>query len=229
MRDSVEKVAGALAAKIEAGEWENGYRLPPERTLASEHGMARNTLRLALGRLEERGLIVREVGRGTFVRAETRPEPTGGLHGKMRNASPADLMEVRLIIEPQIAMLAATRASAKELATIEAALRESLLAKGTAAFEHWDTVLHLAIARASHNGLLADYCETIGQARNQPRWHHLKQKSTTPALRHLYDGHHSAVVTALRERDADGARRAMVEHLSIVRDNLLGAARLAAS
>jgi DNA-binding FadR family transcriptional regulator len=224
MRNSVGKVASTLAAKIESGEWEDGYRLPPERTLAAEHGMARNTLRQALDELEKRRLIVRQVGRGTFVRAEGRSEPAAGILARMRNASPADLMEVRQIVEPQVAHLAATRANAQDLGAIETALRQSLLAKGTAEFEHWDAALHLAIARASRNALLADYCEAIGVVRNQARWHHLKQKTTTPELRHLYDRHHSALVTALRERDADAARRAMIEHLAVIRDNLIGAA-----
>src|SRR5262245_14426772 len=68
MRDSVQKIALGLSAKIESGEWADGFRLPPERRLAAEHGLARNTLRQALAALEQRGLIVRHVGRGTFVK-----------------------------------------------------------------------------------------------------------------------------------------------------------------
>src|SRR5689334_10396174 len=123
MRDSVRKITLEFSAKIESGEWTDGYRLPPERSLAADQGLARNTLRQALAALEQKGLIVRQVGRGTFVRAESRPAPTDGLLAKMRNASPVDLIELRLIIEPQAAVLAATRASAEDLASIEAALR----------------------------------------------------------------------------------------------------------
>ena len=109
MRDSVQKIAFDLSAKIESGEWADGFRLPPERSMAAEHGLARNTLRQALAALEQRGLIVRQVGRGTFVKAESRPALADGLLAKMRNASPVDLIEVRLIIEPQAAALAAER------------------------------------------------------------------------------------------------------------------------
>jgi DNA-binding FadR family transcriptional regulator len=223
MRDSVQKIALDLSAKIESGEWADGYRLPPERHMAAEHGLARNTLRQALAALEQRGLIVRHVGRGTFVKAESRPALADGLLAKMRNASPSDLIEVRLIIEPQAAALAATRASAEDLATIELALRQSVLAKGTAEFEHWDAALHLAIFRATKNSLLIDYCEAITNIRNQPRWHRLKQRTVTPATRHSYDRHHSTIVTALRERDAETAKKAMLEHLSMVREHLIGA------
>jgi len=224
MRDSVRKIALDLSAKIESGEWADGFRLPPERRLAAEHGLARNTLRQALETLEQRGLIVRQVGRGTFVRAQARSGLADGLLAKMRNASPVDLIEVRLIIEPQAAVLAATRASGEDLAAIEAALRQSVLAKGTAEFEHWDAALHLAIFRATKNSLLVDYCDAITSIRNQPRWHRLNQRAITPASRPAYDRHHSAIVTALRERDAEMARKAMIEHLTTVREHLLGAA-----
>lgn len=224
MRDSIQKIAAEMTAKIESGEWADGYRLPPERSLAAAHGLARNTLRQALDSLEARGLIVRQVGRGTFVKAEGQSAPADALLAKMRNASPAELIEVRLMIEPQAAQLAATRASAEDLAAIETALRQSVLAKGTAEFEHWDATLHLAIFRATKNSLLIDYCDAITAVRNQPKWHRLKQRTVTPASRHAYDRHHSAIVTALRERDAESARKAMVEHLATVREHLLGAA-----
>ena len=68
---------------------------------------------------------------------------------------------------------------------------------------------------------LVDCCDA--SIRNQARWHRLKQRTVTPESRHSYDRHHSAIVTALRERDAERARQAMVEHLTMVRDHLLGA------
>ncbi len=63
MRDATDKVTAAIVAKIEPGEWDDGCRVPPEHALAAEHGMARNTLRQALDRLQERRLIVRQGGR----------------------------------------------------------------------------------------------------------------------------------------------------------------------
>ncbi len=63
-------VAGQAQEHITAGEWKVGQRLPPERQLCQDFGVSRATLRQALGELEERGLITRHQGRGTFV---TRP------------------------------------------------------------------------------------------------------------------------------------------------------------
>ncbi len=219
---SAHEVARDIAAKIDKGIWPEGHQLPPERILAEEYGMARNTVRSALRRLEQEGQLVRHVGRGTFVRGAGK---SGGSHlmGRMAEASPADLMETRLVIEPQVAVLAANRASEEDLAQIEQALRQSIMAKGTAEFEHWDGRLHLGIFRAAKNELLIDYCESVNAARNQPSWYRLKQRSLTTDLRYLYDKQHTAIVTALKERDGEASRQALQGHLETVRQNLLGA------
>ncbi|MFO1058841.1 MAG: FCD domain-containing protein [Dongiaceae bacterium] len=210
-----EHVTADILRRIDSGEWPDGFRVPPERELAATYGIARNTVRRALLALD--GRLVRIVGRGTYVR--------GGADGpagaeRLKQASPADLMEVRLIIEPQAAALAARRATAEELAAIEGLLARSLAARGVAAFETWDAALHLAIFRATKNALLIDYCEAINAARHQPHWHRLKQKSATEERRRQYDADHAAIVAALLRRDAEAARRLQHRHLSRVSTNL---------
>ena len=61
------QVAEHIAARIEAGELQPGTRLPPERDVAVEYGVAYNTVRKSMEILRERGLIVTMQGRGTFV------------------------------------------------------------------------------------------------------------------------------------------------------------------
>ena len=60
-------IASQMEELIAAGQWHEGDRLPPERQLCGDFGVSRATLRQALGELEERGLITRHQGRGTFV------------------------------------------------------------------------------------------------------------------------------------------------------------------
>lgn len=238
----LQQVSQALRREIATGAWPVGSQVPPERSLAEQYGLARNTLRRVLKELEEAGLLERHVGRGTFVRAL----PEGGLQGaagtgsgsraptlagatlgpdfalRLKGASPADLMEVRLIIEPQVAALAANRASAEEIQTIDQALRNSVAAKGLAEFEHWDAQLHLAIFRAAKNQIMAAWCEAINQVRNEPEWYRLKKRSVTPELRLTYDREHGAIVQAIKDRDPEAARKLLLRHLSRVRDSLLG-------
>ncbi len=62
-----EIVAARITARIESGEWRPGRRLPPERELAETFGVAYMTVRRAMGKLREGGVVVTVHGRGTFV------------------------------------------------------------------------------------------------------------------------------------------------------------------
>ncbi|QEX19031.1 GntR family transcriptional regulator [Hypericibacter terrae] len=238
----LQTVTEELRSQIANGGWPAGRQVPPERALAEQFGLARNTLRRVLKLLEEEGLLERHVGRGTFVRSpnEGRSNGTNGHNGhnghgaglangsmsgdlttKLRGASPADLMEVRIIIEPQMAALAASRATAEDIAQIELALKHSIAAKGLAEFEHWDAQLHLTIFRAAKNAILLAWCEAINVVRNEPDWYRLKKRSVTPEVRNSYDRDHTEIVAALKERDPEAARKVLFKHLSRVRDSLL--------
>lgn len=208
---------------IDTGEWAPGGRLPPERALAAQFAVARNTVRRALDTLEEGGYLSRHVGRGTFITAR-EAEAGSRFVLRMREASPRDILETRLIMEPRAAALAASRASAADLAAISDALAKSLGAAELAEFEHWDAQLHLAIFIGAKNEVLIDYCRAICEARNQPQWVHLKKRSVTPERRAAYDAQHRAIVAALTERDADAAAEHMRDHLRMVEENIVAVA-----
>ena len=224
LRFAVEDVIKDIAAKIDGGVWANGERIPPERILAAQYGLARNTVRRALKTLQKDGRLARQTGRGTFVHVGHVPAPSD-LARRMQDASPEDVMEVRLIIEPEAAALATARATAADLREIELILRSSVSAKGVAEFEVWDAKLHLTIFRAARNALLLDYCKAINAARNHPRWYKMKQRSVTSQSRAIYHRQHADLVTAICERDADAARAAAHLHLVTVRESLLGTPR----
>ncbi len=220
IRSAVD-LAEELRRLIDSGEWVG--RVPPERLLAAEFAVARNTVRRALDVLEDGGYLTRHVGRGTFLQPR-KTEQAGRELVRLHEASPRDILETRLIMEPRAAALAASRASGADLAAISAALTESIAARSLAEFERWDAQLHLAIFVATKNEVLIDYCRAICEARNQPQWVHLKQRSVTAESRAAYDGHHRAIVAALIRRDAEAAAEAMREHLRVVEDNIVAVA-----
>ncbi|TGV76696.1 GntR family transcriptional regulator, partial [Mesorhizobium sp. M2D.F.Ca.ET.145.01.1.1] len=98
-------IATVLKKRISSGEWIENGRMPPERDLASEFGVARNTVRRAVSFLEEDGTVVRHVGRGTFLTA-TNPASMAAVVGRMEGTSPADMMEIRQLLEPAAASFA---------------------------------------------------------------------------------------------------------------------------
>jgi DNA-binding FadR family transcriptional regulator len=219
-------VAAALEeieANISNGVWAPGHRLPTERELEDRFGVARNTVRKGLKRLELDGKIVRQVGRGSFVADQPRPAPEiSSLSERVMGASPAEIMEVRLMLEPHAAQLAAHRASAADLRRLDECLAQAAKAPDLSTFEHWDGMLHETIVNAVRNDLLTEIYEAINSVRCQPEWIKLKERTVSPTHRSNYHAEHGELVRALRERDGEMAKQLMQEHLVGVRSNLLG-------
>src|SRR5262245_3851324 len=128
-RARTRAAANEIRHQILSGAWPNGRLLPSERDLAAQFGVARNTLRWIIRQIETEGLIESSPGRGAFVRLA----PLGELSSRadepalpafikrLQHASAADRDEVRALLEPLAAELAAGRASASDIAAIDTA------------------------------------------------------------------------------------------------------------
>lgn len=158
------------------------------------------------------------MGRGTFltdmVLSQGRPAPG--------DTSPAEIMQVRLLLEPQVAALAARVATQADLDQIGSCLDAGGRSDGFEGFEAWDAKLHRAIAQAAHNGLLMNMFDVLNTARALPVWGTLERRTSSPERRLCYHREHTAIVDALRDRDPAEADNAMRAHLQNVSDNLLG-------
>lgn len=226
-RARAANVIAALLEQIErniaSGEWPAGHKLPTERELEEQFGVARNTVRKGLKKLETTGKIVRHVGRGSFV-AETpaTPTPTSDLLERVTGASPAEVMEIRLVLEPWAASIAATRATVADLNIMRECLARAVASIDVPEFEIWDGRLHEVIIAAAKNDLLTSLYEAINAARHQPEWMKLKLRTVTLERRAAYQRQHEAIVNALSERDALRASDLIRDHLSAVRSALLG-------
>ena len=146
---SLEKLSQLLAS----GRYPAQSRLPPERELARLLGVSRSGLREGLEILEAEERIWRHVGKGTFV----GPRPLGGASGLdlvSAMTSPDKVLEVRLLVEPLIARLAAMRATSSEIENMRRLLEKSEAARDVKAWELWDGTLHRAVAQSAHNQLL---------------------------------------------------------------------------
>lgn len=221
-RGNSDDLALRLRARIEDGAWAGGGRMPTERALAAEFAVARNTVRRALDRLEREGSVVRHVGRGTYVRPEPGADSLHGIVARMHQASPADMMELRLLLEPAAAAFAATNASAADLAEIRAAHDRATAASDMPEFERWDTEIHRLIFSCTRNALLHEIHEILRLLRHQDPWFEMKQRSFSEERRQVYCAQHEAIVSALERRLPGDAREAMRTHLASVRENMLG-------
>jgi len=208
-----------LEAEVGSGGRLPGSRLPPERQLAQRLGVTRNALRKALGVLEAQGRVVRHVGRGTFV--ASRQHVRAGRPGLVES-SPAEVMSVRIAIEPQLMPLAVAAARPADLERMEQCLVRARAATTFHDFELWDAAIHQAMAEATHNGLASAILRVINSARDQPYWGTLKERTSTPERLAQSRREHEEIVDAIRERDAQHAQAAMWRHLHGVRLTLLG-------
>src|SRR6266568_675261 len=115
-------VEQSLRALVAAGAREGtlgpGSKLPTERDLVRRLDAPRSAVRRALEALESDGLVIRHVGRGTFL---TDVVPSF-VDGAPADTSPAEIMQVRQVLEPPVAMLAARVATQADLDRIAAAL-----------------------------------------------------------------------------------------------------------
>ncbi len=209
-----------LRQLLESDRFASENRLPPERILAAQLKISRASLRKALAVLENEGKIWRHVGQGTFL----GPRPEAGQEDLSRVTAvtnPAEIMETRLVLEPQLASLAAWRATMNEFAQMETHLGRYKKATSTADVERWDRLLHLTIARAADNSLLLSFYRVIYEVLQSNIWGSLKQASLTPERREIYFRQHSDLVKALKDRDAAQAERTMREHLETIKKHLL--------
>lgn len=207
-----------------------GGRLPTERSLADELAVTRTMVRNALSVLEAEGRISREVGRGTFLRANGLGGPARAGAGPdpverdVAEVGPADVMAARRVIEPQVLPLVVAWATQRDFDELRRCLDGGGAAESAAEFEVWDFALHHAIVVASRNQLLLSMYDVVERARQGEIWGNLKRRNDSRERRAAYQADHVRLVDALRARELDEAVRAMDAHLARVQANLLQSA-----
>lgn len=185
--------------------------------MAQQCGLSRSTVRTVLDALERDGRIVRQVGRGTYVTDETIERQGAAVDPVL--ATPAELMEFRLITEPslvQLIVLTATDAQLEQLAQV-------VMRGGDV--RHWreaeaaDRTFHVGLFSATGNRLFAELGERLSQARDSRSWQRLKEGSFSLDKWTVYHREHEVIVSALLDRNAENARNALRRHLGGVRAN----------
>jgi len=209
--DALADVAASISESIAAGDFSEG-RLPTERELAEKYQVSRSGIRKALASIEREGLIVRSVGRGTFV-AGSSPELFS--ENQLDDISPADMNVARLLFEPAVAERAALQATASDLAEINRCLEQSERADSKT-FDFWDASLHMSIAKATHNNFIVLTYQALNSVRQSVAWSHVKQFAMVPRRLEVSMGAHRRIVESIARRDGLAARAAMQDHIEQV-------------
>jgi GntR family transcriptional repressor for pyruvate dehydrogenase complex len=214
-----EQIVQQIEASIFKGSLKPGDQLPAERELAQQFGVSRTAVREAVKALREKGLVEAYSGRGTFITNGTSQAIRQSLDLMMKIGQPEGssfLVEVREILEPEIAALAASRAERQHLE----ALREAVAVmdrerQDSDAFIEADLDFHLSLAEAAANPIILSLIDSIvGLLREQRmRTFHVEGGPE----RGQY--HHKRILEAIEQRDPDRARECMCAHLQQVRQD----------
>ena len=208
-------IADQIAGRIRAGDFPRGGRLPSERELAEQLQVSRASIREALIALEIEGYVEVRVGTGVFVTATREsaalPAVAGQAAPLQDDIGPFDLLEARMLIEPECAALAAQQGSAAQLAAIRAAHEAMSL---TDAPGWHDREFHSAIAAACGNAALAASVAHLWSLRlASPVFSRMQDYFVNTKVWAVAHAEHQRILTAILARDPIRARHAMHAHL----------------
>lgn len=206
-----EEIVRQVQSLTASEAFKAGDRLPSERELAEQFQVSRVTVRQALSVLQAMGVVESRVGDGTFA---------GGGHNSVvtflapmlhsPKSTLLEQLELRRLIEPEVARLAAERATDGQVDDMRRSLvrQQRLLDEGQSIVDE-DSALHLIIARSSQNSLLVRMMESIHELLRESREESLRAHAT---MERSLAGH-NRIVDAIAKHDRAAARQAMLRHV----------------
>jgi GntR family transcriptional repressor for pyruvate dehydrogenase complex len=209
-----QQVADDIEVAILNGTYPHDCRLPSEQELAKEYDVSRNVVREALKRLKERGLVFIKTGSGTYVSQPTTKPVSDALHRLLvytnNSVSVAHFYEIRRMIEPEVARLAALHATDEDLEAIRGAYNKMDNNRNNPeAWTQADLQFHLEIANATKNPLI----QSILNPLNEPLLKVIQAGLSEPSGVEAGLSAHRRIIAAIEAHEPEEARQAMLDHL----------------
>ncbi|HEX8751481.1 MAG TPA: FadR/GntR family transcriptional regulator [Nitrospira sp.] len=215
-----EEVFSQIHELIKQGRLKARDQLPSERELAETFKVSRTSVREALRALESQGLVVSRTGMGNFV-VDLPVEALVGPLARMlidEKTALADVFELRKLIEPHIAALAAERATERDIAQLKkiVAKQKEAVSRGETGVDA-DAELHLCISRATQNQalqkLVFGLMEMLSRSREESLQTLERRKASIEA--------HRKIVQGIERHDQTRARNEMLHHIEQVEGSVL--------
>jgi DNA-binding FadR family transcriptional regulator len=214
-----ETVANAIEERILSGQLRPADLLPPERVLSEQFKVSRTVIREAIKALEHSGLVEARQGLGVVVATSSGGHVAESIlrFVKLENSPQWSLYEFRSILETEAAALAAIRRDEDDLAQLQA-LIDGMSAKTDSPLEYveLDLEFHRSLLRAAHNPIFNLVLEPFREALRESR----ALGATVPQAPHRSLNSHQRIYAAIREMDADRARREVKGHFDKVAEFL---------
>lgn len=220
---TVKQELSAAAAKklremIISKGWKSGDRLPSESELGILFGVSRSTVREAIKILTAENVVTIQRGKGTYVAEQpgVGKDPLG-LEFSNQTRLLNNLMETRMMIEPQIAYLAAqraTKANVKKLADIIQKIKDAGSDKGN--HTPYDVAFHTAVAECTQNDVLFRFlpiiCESIQEG-------YLKTADVPGSYERAIESH-TKIYQAIANKDSQTAKNETEKHLKLTQEDV---------
>ncbi|MGI6129528.1 MAG: FadR/GntR family transcriptional regulator [bacterium] len=218
------QVVNQIRQYILDGKLKPGDKLPPERILADMFGTSRPPIREALSALEVMGYVESRTGYGTIV-TEVPIESTS-ISQIAGQSSPYEVMEARLVLEPEITRMACLQAKQGDLDAMEEVLERLRIAEMASDYDSYnqcDADFHLAIAKATHNELLYRVGVLISLGMKEQLWKALKTTSLKiPENIRRYTKEHEEIYQCVKTKDSVRVIKVIYDHIKSVDKDVFG-------
>lgn len=213
-----EQIVEQIEKLILDGKLHPGDQLPPERELAEQFSVSRTAVREAVKALREKGLVEIQTGRGTFITHGTQQVFRNSLGWVIKGQGNRldDLVQVREILEPPIAAMAAEMAAETDIQNLRQAVEamdEALDDQDADTFIEADLEFHLSLANATQNRLVPTLLDSIVELLREQR----KRIFLVAGGPERGQYHHKRILEAVTRHDASAAHEAMEAHLAQIR------------
>ena len=215
-----EDIVQQFHSMIRQGTLSHGDRLASERDLAVQFKVSRSSVREAIRSLELQGLVISKRGSGTFISTENADPLLALMAASLNTGGEAlgDIFEMRRLLEPAIAALAAERATEEDVGQMLDILEEQQrqIDSGETGVEA-DTAFHFALAAATHNSALNKVVSAVEDILQRSRDQSLQE----PGRPQRSLASHRQILQMIRNRESAGAQQAMTHHLEVVEPSTL--------
>lgn len=215
-----ERISDRILDLIRSGELKPGEKLPPERNLAEIMQVSRASLRESIRSLATMNVLEMRQGSGTYV-TSLEPEllvEKLELVFSVNDSTFLDLVQARMTIEPQLARLAAERATDAQLGALTEIMQqtETCVKETPHEFPTFDIGFHVAVAEAAGNVTLLHFLRATVRLTFE------SSRRTATDIESIHKAHnqHLKIYQAIIDRNADLAGQLMREHLEGVEEKI---------
>ena len=213
------QAAQQIIDMINTGDLKEGERLPSEREFCERLGVSRTVVREAIKLLKASGFVRVRLGIGTFIAESSMNilEVPMSFSSETAQKKISDLQDVREVIEPTIAALAAKNAKVESILKMEQSINEMERQKfNSYPYIQADNNFHIALAEACNNSVFQLLVNSIVDLLQESR----KLAVSSPGAAERANYYHKRILNAIKSKDSQEAFNAMDEHMKQTKDDI---------